>query len=236
MIECCFDKKVILNFVDKVETFIFCSCISEKEVKDAFLETFCHDEKAMDLFFSSLEEVKKELKQDLKFFLESDPAAEDEEEVGACYPGFKAIIYYRISHIIHKLGYTIIARIISEEAHKNTGIDIHPGATIATPFFIDHGTGVVVGETSIIGKNVKIYQGVTLGALSLSKGQKIRGIKRHPTIGDNVTIYANVTILGGDVTIGDNVVIGSSVFLTESVPANTTVTIQKPELIFKKKN
>lgn len=236
MINTCFDKKSLIEFFDKVETYLFCDCLKKEELKESFLKIICQKEENADCFISSLCEVKKELDKDLSFFFESDPAAESKEEIIACYPGYKAIIYYRVSNLLYKLGYRVTARIISEEAHKITGIDIHPGATIATPFFIDHGTGVVIGETSIIGKNVKIYQGVTIGALSLSKGQKMKGIKRHPTIGSHVTIYANATILGGDVVIGNNVVIGSNVFLTESVPDDYKVSIQKPELIFTKKN
>ena len=167
--------------------------------------------------------------------MESDPAVDSEEEVILAYPGFKAIAYHRVAHILDALGYKLQARMMSEEAHSLTGIDIHPGANIGESFFIDHGTGIVVGETTIIGKNVRLYQGVTLGAMSLSKGSKMKGIKRHPTIGSNVTIYAGASILG-DINIGDNVTIGSNVFLTDDIPSNTRVTIGKPELIFEKKS
>jgi len=178
--------------------------------------------------------VKKELNKDLSFFMDSDPAADTIEEVKISYPGYKAIMYYRIAHVLRKMGFNVESRIITESAHSKTGIDIHPGATIDSPFFIDHGTGIVIGETTIIGKNVKMYQGVTLGAVSLSKGSLLKGVKRHPTIKNNVTIYAGASILG-DITIGNNVTIGSNVFLIEAVPDNTLVTIGKPILNIKEK-
>ena len=174
------------------------------------------------------------LKEDLDFFLDSDPAVDSKEEVILAYPGYKAITYYRIAHELYKLGIKLPARIITEEAHKLTGIDIHPGAQIAHPFFIDHGTGIVIGETAILGHHVKMYQGVTLGALSLAKGKRMHDIKRHPTIGNYVTIYSNASILG-DVTIGNNVTIGGNVFLTENIADNTRVLISKPELSITKK-
>lgn len=236
MIKSCFDKKSIIDFVDKVETHLFCGCVSKEEIEIEFKKIICNKGEPTEKFLNALPVIKEELKKDLDFFLESDPAAESEEEIITCYPGYKAIIYYRIGHVIYQLGYKVLSRIIAEEAHNITGIDIHPGANIAVPFFIDHGTGVVIGETSIIGKNCKIYQGVTLGAVSLAKGKTLKGIKRHPTVGNNVTIYANATILGGDVYIGNHVIIGSNVFLTESVPDYYRVSIQKPELVFKKKD
>lgn len=168
-------------------------------------------------------------KQDLDFFYESDPAADSLEEIKLAYPGYKAILFYRIAHILYKKNRRLEARVISEFAHSFTGIDINPGAQIDSPFFIDHGTGVVIGETSIIGKNVRIYQGVTLGALSPALGQTIKGEKRHPTIKDNVTIYSNSTLLG-DITIGENVTIGGGVYIREDIPANTVVRSAKPIL------
>ena len=185
-------------------------------------------------FAAKLDEIKDYLAKDLAFFMESDPAVDSEEEVIISYPGFKAITYYRIAHALRELGYKLKSRIISESAHTSTGIDIHPGATISSPFFIDHGTGTVIGETAVVGKYVKLYQCVTLGALSLSKGSKMKGIKRHPTIGDHVTIYAGASILG-DIKVGNNVTIGSNVFLTEDIPSDTRVHIGKPELVFTKK-
>ena len=178
--------------------------------------------------------VQKDLQEDLQFFFDSDPAANSLDEIILSYPGFLAICYYRFAHPLYLLGYKVESRFISEQAHKITGIDIHPGATIGVPFFIDHGTGIVIGETSIVGKRVKLYQGVTLGALSLSKGHTLKGTKRHPTIGDDVTIYSGASILG-DITIGDDVVLGSNVFITEDIPSHTKVTISKPVLVYIKK-
>lgn len=172
--------------------------------------------------------------RDLEFFFECDPAADSFDEIRLTYPGFKAILLYRIAHILYLKGEKLKARIISEYGHSRTGIDIHPGSTIGSPFFIDHGTGTVIGETCIIGKNVRLYQGVTLGALSPRQGQKIKGIKRHPTILDNVVIYAGATLLG-DITIGENVVIGGGVFITEDIPSNTKVLLPKPVLNIIKK-
>lgn len=203
---------------------------SSKEIKELFFKEIEENEDKCNAFLSSLDEVKSKLKEDLAFYMESDPAVDSEEEVILAYPGYKAIFYHRVAHLLDNLGYKLEARIIAEEAHSLTGIDIHPGATIGTPFFIDHGTGVVIGQTAIIGKYVKIYQGVTLGALSLAKGIRMKGTKRHPTVGDYVTIYSGASILG-DVTVGDHVTIGSNVFCTESIPSYTKVTIGKPELI-----
>ena len=166
--------------------------------------------------------------------MDSDPAVESAEEIKIAYPGYKAIVIYRLSHILYGLGYKVEARIISELGHSKTGIDIHPAAEIGYPFFIDHGTGIVIGETASVGKKVKLYQGVTLGALSINNASSLRGIKRHPSIGDNITIYANASILG-PIQVGDNVVIGGNVFLTEDVPSNTQVSIGKPVLVYKSK-
>lgn len=186
------------------------------------------------VFISELGIVRNILKEDLEFFLNSDPAASSLEEIKLAYPGYKAIAIYRISHILYVLGYKVQARYLSEVAHSATGIDIHPAASIDYPFFIDHGTGIVVGQTSTIGKRVKMYQGVTLGAVSLSNADELRGVVRHPQVGNNVTIYAGASLLGA-ISIGDNVTIGSNVFLTEDVPSDTRVTIGKPELIIKRK-
>ncbi|MPM90276.1 Serine acetyltransferase [bioreactor metagenome] len=166
---------------------------------------------------------------------ESDPACESKKEIILTYPGFYAIFVHRIAHELYKLGVPLVPRIMAEIAHSKTGIDIHPGATIGEYFFIDHGTGIVIGETAVVGHHVKIYQGVTLGAISLSAGRKMRGEKRHPTIGDYVTIYSGASILGGDTIIGNNVTIGSSVFLTRSVEPNMRVVNKEPELILKGK-
>ena len=185
-------------------------------------------------FISELKNVRNILKEDLQFFMDSDPAASSLDEIKLAYPGYKTIAIYRVSHILYKLGYKVHARFFSEIGHSMTGIDIHPAAEIDYPFFIDHGTGIVIGQTSTIGKNVKLYQCVTLGALSLSNAQELRDVVRHPQVGNNVTIYAGASLLGA-ITIGDNVTIGSNVFLTEDVPSNTRVVIGKPELIIKSK-
>lgn len=225
----------ILQFLEEAfKKAVDCECQDIKKVENLFCQYIDKDCNNFKKFFVSLDDVSKKLKEDLAFFLDSDPAVDNEEEVVLAYPGFKAITYYRIAHELYKLGIYLPSRIITEEAHKLTGIDIHPGAQIAYPFFIDHGTGIVIGETAILGHHVKMYQGVTLGALSLSKGKGMRGIKRHPTIGNYVTIYSNASILG-DVTIGNNVTIGGNVFLTESIPDNTRVLISKPELSITKK-
>ncbi len=164
-----------------------------------------------------------------------DPAAKTRQEIIFCYPGLLAIFVYRIAHELYKMEVPLIPRIMSEYAHSHTGIDINPGAQIGEYFFIDHGTGVVIGETTIIGNNVKIYQGVTLGALSTRSGQLLRDIKRHPTIEDNVTIYSSASILGGDTVIGQGSVIGGNAFITDSVPPGTRVSVKSPELEFKPK-
>lgn len=167
-------------------------------------------------FFESLPEIKAKLEKDLVAFLKGDPAAESKREVILCYPGFHAILTYRLAHKLYQLDIPVLPRVFTEIAHKKTGIDIHPGAKIGEYFFIDHGTGVVIGETSEIGNNVKIYQGVTLGAVSLKNAESLRGKKRHPTVLDGVTVYANATILGGDTVIGENLTIPSAAFITKS--------------------
>ena len=171
----------------------------------------------------SLGKLEEDLKKDLDFFMVSDPAISSIEEVIITYPGYLAITLYRIAHIMYNLGVQFVPRIITEAAHSRTGVDIHPAAKIGVPFFIDHGTGIVIGETAEVGNFVKIYHGVTLGALSLSGGAKLKGTKRHPTIKNNVTIYAGASILGGETVIEDGVTIGSNVFIINSVIKDTTV-------------
>ncbi|GAA5505279.1 serine O-acetyltransferase EpsC [Novipirellula caenicola] len=178
-------------------------------------------------------ELRRILATDVQAAYDGDPACQTSDEVVFCYPGFEAITVYRIAHQLVKLHVPFIPRMMTEWAHKQTGIDIHPGATIGDHFFIDHGTGVVIGETCVIGRGVKLYQGVTLGALSFKTdddGHLIRGTKRHPTIEDGVVVYANATILGGKTTIGKDSVIGSSVWITKSVGPRTTVVLEKPQL------
>jgi serine O-acetyltransferase len=176
-------------------------------------------------FLNRLPELKKKLSLDVKAMYEGDPAAKDPGEIIYCYPSIKAMTNYRIAHELHQLRIPLIPRIITETAHSETGIDIHPGAEIGHSFAIDHGTGVVIGETCVIGNNVKIYQGVTLGAKSFpldKKGNPIKGIKRHPVVGDNVIIYAQATILGR-VFIGENSVIGANVWITKDVEAGSKI-------------
>lgn len=185
-------------------------------------------EKVADRFFENLEETKEILLQDANFILESDPAATQLVEVIAVYPGFFAIFCYRIANSLAHLSVPLLPRIITEYAHKVTGIDIHPLATIGCPFSIDHGTGIVIGETTIIGNNVKLYQGVTLGALSVAKEKASK--KRHPTIEDNVILYSGCTILGGETIVGRNSIIGGNVWLTESI-APYSVVYHKSQIV-----
>lgn len=174
-----------------------------------------------DKIYENIFEVEAALNIDVAFFIESDPATSDSNEVISAYPGFYAIACYRIANKIVKEGYPLIARMITEIAHQKTGVDIHPKATIGSPFFIDHATGIVIGETTIIGDRVSIYQGVTLGALKVHKN--MQGLKRHPTVQDDCIIYANATILGGETVIGSGSVIGGNVYLSKSVPAGSSV-------------
>jgi serine O-acetyltransferase len=189
-------------------------------------------QKAVDLL-RRLPDVRMDLEQDVQAAFEGDPAAKSQHEIIFCYPGLKAVSVYRVAHELLLVGVPLIPRMMTERAHTETGIDIHPGARIKPGFFIDHGTGVVIGETCDIGGNVKLYQGVTLGALSFPRdasGNIIRGMKRHPTLEDDVVVYANATILGGDTVVGRNAVIGSNVWLTHSVPPGTVVSLEKPSL------
>lgn len=184
-------------------------------------------------FFRAIPSVRAVSQTDVEAFYDGDPAAYSTDEIIFCYPGLFAITVYRLAHVLYTLGVPMLPRIMTEHAHSVTGIDINPGATIGNYFFIDHGTGIVVGETTIIGDHVKIYQGVTLGALTTRGGQSLRGRKRHPTIEDNVTIYAGASILGGETVIGRDCVIGSNVFITHSIPESTTVSVKSQELQFK---
>ena len=184
-------------------------------------------------FLERITEIRGLLQTDLQAAYDGDPAAFNKPEIIFSYPGLFAIMVSRIAHELYLLGVPLIPRIMTEYAHTQTGIDIHPGASLGKYFFIDHGTGIVIGETAIIGDNVKIYQGVTIGALSTRGGQKLHGKKRHPTIEDNVTIYAGASILGGATVIGHDSVIGSNVFITASIPSNTRVSIKGQELEYK---
>ena len=189
-----------------------------------------------DAFFAKLPTIQKMLQKDVNAGFLGDPAAQSKEEIIICYPGFYAISVYRFAHELYTQSVPLLPRIMTEHAHSLTGIDINAGATIGENFFIDHGTGIVIGETCVIGKNVKIYQGVTLGALSTRGGQSLAGVRRHPTVEDNVTIYAGATILGGNTVIGENSVIGGNCFVTKPIPPNTKVFAATQELTLKPSN
>ena len=194
------------------------------------------EEKAQQLsleFFKAIPQVRAMAQTDVEAFFEGDPAAFSIDEIIYCYPGLFAITVYRLAHVLYTMGVPMLPRIMTEHAHSVTGIDINPGATIGKYFFIDHGTGIVIGETTVIGDRVKIYQGVTLGALTTRGGQSLRGKRRHPTIEDNVTIYAGASVLGGETVIGRDSVIGSNAFITKSVAPCTTVSIKSQELQMK---
>jgi serine O-acetyltransferase len=215
--------------VHEVETSFHYACKMEK----------CDDcdcryaaELAVMGLLDKIPEIREVLKTDVASAFNHDPAATSFDEIILAYPGIHAVAMYRLAHVFHELNVPLVPRIINEYAHSNTGIDIHPGATIGKYFFIDHGTGVVIGETTIIGDNVSIYHGVTLGAMGAAKGQEIRGQKRHPTIEDNVVIYPGATIIGGETVVGKNCTIGGNVSLIESVPPYTLVTLNAPELVF----
>lgn len=233
------DKETAENFVDDLFNFLFASYEGKynseeklskhftdiKNTFSAILFELLRDEKAVEkhagVFFDQLPGIYQQLLKDADAILKFDPAAQSIEEVLAAYPGFYATAVYRIAHQLHQQEIKVLPRLFSEYAHSKTGIDIHPGAEIGDSFFIDHGTGIVIGETTLIGDNVKIYQGVTLGALNVAKA--LASSKRHPTIEDNVIIYSGATILGGDTVIGHDSIIGGNVWLTYSVPSFSLV-------------
>lgn len=185
-------------------------------------------------FLRSIPSLRRMLAKDVKATFDGDPSASSHDEIIFSFPGIKAIMIYRIAHWLFEQGVPILPRTMTEYAHATTGIDIHPGATIGESFVIDHGTGIVIGETTLIGNNVRIYQGVTLGAHSLpvDAGKRMKGLKRHPTIEDDVIIYAGATILGGKTVIGKGSVVGGNVWLTDSVPPNTKVILETPRLVY----
>ena len=199
---------------------------NQQETKLSIAQSPCFKlaEKVSVCLIEEIPEIRRKIQLDTVAAFNGDPAAKSNEEVILSYPGLEAILVYRIANFLYKNGVPVIPRIMSEHVHGKTGIDIHPGASIGESFFIDHGTGVVIGETCIIGDNVKIYQGVTLGALSVKKN--LQNKKRHPTIEDNVTIYANATILGGETVIGKNSIIGGNTWVTESIKENSVITQQ----------
>lgn len=206
------------------------------EIEKALPDTARASGNAQDIaarFFETLPEIADLLAEDVRAAFDGDPAATGFDEIILAYPGLKAVFTYRLAHTLHELGVPLIPRIMTEFAHLETGVDIHPGARIGRSFFIDHGSGTVIGETTDIGDRVKLYQGVTLGAVSFPKnerGELIRGTKRHPTVMDDVVIYAGATILGGETVIGKGCVIGGSVWLTASVPPGTRVTLPNDQL------
>ena len=183
-------------------------------------------------FLDTLPKIREYIETDIQAAYDGDPAAYNKDEIICTYPGLFAIFTSRVAHELFLLGVPMIPRIMTEHAHSLTGIDIHPGTTIVKYFFIDHGTGIVIGETTEIGNNVKIYQGVTLGALSTRGGQNLRGKKRHPTICDNVTIYSGASILGGETVVGKNVVVGGNAFITTSIPEGAKVSVKSQELMY----
>jgi serine O-acetyltransferase len=233
-------KKQVIDFAQELVDYLFPVVENEKtyeakhkrklenlknqlsEILFAFNATFeLEKENTNAVFFETLPKIKDELMEDARALQQFDPAAKSLEEVVLTYPGFMAVTAYRVAHVLYDLQVPLVPRIITEWAHSITGIDIHPGARIGVPFLIDHGTGVVIGETSVIGKSVKIYQGVTIGALAVKKEEA--EVKRHPTIEDNVIVYANSTILGGKTTIGHDSIIGGNCFIVETVPAHSVV-------------
>ena len=232
------NRDALISFIKNLKIGLFlnyyCSDFNKDHLDEVLLKSFTdikealryvpdkHQEMLSD-FFASLPEIKKALMLDIEAMYNGDPAASGYEEIVTTYPGFTAIYCYRIAHKFYQMGMKHLARLISEYAHSRTGIDINAGATIGKSFFIDHGTGIVIGETSIIGDNCKIYQGVTLGALSLKDGRQLVGSKRHPTLKNNVVIYSGASIFGGNTVIGNNVVIGANVEIKESVLDNTIV-------------
>ncbi|MDO5358551.1 serine acetyltransferase [Slackia faecicanis] len=191
---------------------------------DARVEEVCST------FLTKLPELHRVLLKDVQAAFDGDPAAQSKEEIIFSYPGFFAVFVYRIAHELYVQKVPLIPRIMTEYAHGRTGVDINSGATIGEYFFIDHATGVVIGETTTIGDHVKIYQGVTLGALSTRAGQQLSGVKRHPTIEDNVTIYSNASVLGGETVVGEGTVIAGGAFVTESIPANSRVSVKGVEI------
>ena len=190
-------------------------------------------EQIVDSVTAALPEVQRVLLTDVQATFEGDPAAKSKEEIIVSYPGFFAIFVYRLAHLLYKHDVPFIPRMMTEFAHDKTGIDINPGAEIGEYFFIDHGTGIVIGETAVIGNRVKIYQGVTLGALSPRKGQSLAGVKRHPTVEDNVTLYSGASVLGGETVIGEGAVIGGNTLVLESVQKGAKVSTKRLELIIK---
>ena len=236
----CPDKDAVVDILKKLQRIIFPGFFKSKEYRYYTVENSTSTI-VEDVLFNLTKQVNIALRYSPDFEntdcdqvaqaeFDGDPAAYNKDEIIFSYPGFYAIMVYRIAHELVLMKVPMLPRIMTEYAHSLTGIDINPGATIGKYFFIDHGTGIVIGETTLIGDNVKVYQGVTLGALSTRKGQLLKGVKRHPTIEDNVTIYSGASILGGDTVIGKGAVIGANAFITSSVAAGAKVSIKNQEL------
>lgn len=228
------DQDMVIKFINDLKKLLFSHIYQTKiKIEDLYdllnrilNQVVKNHQLITDLFFNQLIEIKKILLTDVQAFYEKDPAVNRKAEIVFTYNSFNAIYIYRIAHILDQLEVPIIPRIITEYAHSISGIDIHPKANIGNSFFIDHGTGIVIGETTVIGNSVSIYQGVTLGALSTKDAKSLKNCKRHPTILDNVVIYANTTILGGKTVIGNNCVIGASCFIVKSVADNSVITLK----------
>lgn len=218
-------EDVLYNLSKQIAIVLKYDCCTEPDEKEIEDDAYTITLK----FFSKIPQIREYVQTDLEATFDGDPAACDKDEIILSYPGIYATTINRLAHELWLLNVPLIPRMMTEYAHSKTGIDIHPGATIGKYFFIDHGTGVVVGSSTVIGDHVKVYQGVTLGALSTSGGQALHGVRRHPTIEDNVTIYSGASILGGDTVIGEGSVIGSNAFITESLPAGTRVTIKNDQ-------
>lgn len=226
---------LLISIEEKLHRQVKCALLHKNRMDNQTDQSYLEEKtnKICSKFFKEVPKIQEYIMTDVQATYDGDPAAGDKEQIIFSYPGIFAVSIYRIAHELYKLSVPYIPRIMSEYAHNETGIDVHAGAQIGKYFFIDHGTGVVIGETCNIGENVKIYQGVTLGALSTRGGQDLQGVKRHPTIEDNVTIYSGASILGGKTVIGKNTVIGGNAFITKSVPDDTRVSVKNPELNFK---
>lgn len=222
-------EDVIYNLIAQISIVLKYSPVYEESDRETIAAAA---ERITFEFLDRIPQIRALIETDVQAFYDGDPAAYNKDEIICTYPGIYAILTYRLAHELHLLGVPLIPRIMTEYAHSLTGIDIHPGTTIGKYFFIDHGTGIVIGETTIIGDNVKIYQGVTLGALSTRGGQDLKNVKRHPTICDNVTIYSGATILGGNTHIGKDVVIGGNAFITTSIPEGAKVSVKSQELTY----
>jgi len=236
------DLEQRLNRLHSLLTALNCWALAQPDRAHGRLDPSEAESRAASLADNVVAELPRTirtLQSDIDAAMDGDPACRSREEVLICYPGFRAILVHRLAHQMYLQDSPLAARVLAEWVHGETGIDIHPGATIGTHFFVDHGTGVVIGETCVVGNRVRIYQGVTLGAVNFPRhpsGELVRDSRRHPTIGNDVVIYANASILGGETVIGDRCLIGSSVWLTESVPDDTRVVMEKPRLRVRAKN